>query len=188
MLAGVVLASGLLRLSEGDWFVIGSVFSVASEAHADEHQAAEPDLGLALRAIQEREAELAERAARLEARESRLGDAEMRVGAQLREIEAGEAELRRLLDIADAGAEDDVARLAAVYEAMKPADAGALFEEMPPSFAAGFLSRMSPPASAAILAALPPEAAYAISVTIAGRHADIPPGPLSASAETEQRP
>ena len=75
---------------------------------------------------------------------------------------------------ADKAAENDIGRLTAVYENMKPDQAAALFRLMEPSFAAGFLGRMRPDSAAAILAGLEPDLAYSISVVLAGRNADVP--------------
>jgi flagellar motility protein MotE (MotC chaperone) len=78
------------------------------------------------------------------------------------------------LALADGAAEDDLVRLTAVYEAMKPADAAALFQTMAPEFAAGFLGRMRAEAAAAVISGMTPESAYSISVLIAGRNALVP--------------
>jgi flagellar motility protein MotE (MotC chaperone) len=89
-------------------------------------------------------------------------------------MKAAEEELKATLALADGAAEDDIARLTAVYQAMKPKDAAALFETMSPEFAAGFLGRMPPDSAAAILSGMSSEAAYGISVIVAGRNADVP--------------
>jgi flagellar motility protein MotE (MotC chaperone) len=82
--------------------------------------------------------------------------------------------LKKTLAIADGAAEKDLAKLTAVYEAMRPADAAALFQTMAPEFAAGFLGRMRPEIAAAVLAGMNPGKAYSISVLIAGRNATAP--------------
>ena len=90
------------------------------------------------------------------------------------EMQAVEAKLSATLSVADGAAEKDLARLTAVYEAMKPKDASALFETMAPEFAAGFLGRMRPEAAALVMTGLSPKAAYGISVLLAGRNALVP--------------
>ncbi len=92
----------------------------------------------------------------------------------MQELTDAEARLRENLALADGAAEQDLVRLTAVYEAMKPAEAAPLFAAMAPEFAAGFLGRMRPDAAAAILSGMNAEAAYAISVLIAGRNALVP--------------
>ncbi len=89
-------------------------------------------------------------------------------------MQAMEDELRSTLALADKAAENDIAGLTAVYQAMKPKDAAALFETMSPEFAAGFLGRLPPDSAAAILSAMSPEAAYGISVIVAGRNVGAP--------------
>lgn len=124
----------------------------------------------------------------LQAREARLRDAEAdlaeRQAAQklmddaldqkLAELSAAEQALAETITRAETAAEDDLARLTAVYENMKPAKAAALFEAMAPDFAAGFLARMRPEAAAGIMAGLTPQAAYSISALLAGRNARVP--------------
>ena len=175
MLAGLVLASALLRLGDGTAGSLLHRLSVATTAHASADPAAEGDeVATILTALAERQAALESREAELDARAEGLDAAQRKLTAKIEEIEAAEEELRQLLKLADSAAQDDLARLATVYENMKPAEAGPLFNEMPPAFAAGFLGLMDPAATAAILARLPPDAAYAISVMLAGRHAALP--------------
>jgi flagellar motility protein MotE (MotC chaperone) len=125
-------------------------------------------------ALTEREERLAVREAALEARLSALELVERAVAGRLATLEAAEAQLAATLALAERAAEDDLARLTAVYEAMKPKDAAALFETMSTDFAAGFLGRMRPEAAAAVLSGMSAEAAYAISVLIAARNAGAP--------------
>ena len=131
------------------------------------------ELSEVMEALKIREASLDKREAQIAADEERLDEGRSALKAQLSEIEKADSELRRLLNMADAAAEDDISRLATVYENMKPAEAGALFEHMPPAFAAGFLGLMAPDTAARVMAAIKPETAYAISVTLAGRNVDL---------------
>lgn len=126
-------------------------------------------------------AALTAREARLTTAELQFADrmqalrvAETEIDTKLAELRAAEDSLARTLALADSAAEDDVARLTAVYENMKPDQAAALFQQMDPAFAAGFLARMRPDAAAGILSGLPPETAYTISALLAGRNANAP--------------
>ena len=103
-----------------------------------------------------------------------LALAEEQIEARLAALVAAEEDLAATISVADSAAEEDIARLTAVYENMKPKDAAALFEEMAPEFAAGFLGRMRPDAAGAVMAGLDPKTAYTISVLLAGRNADVP--------------
>ncbi|WP_240758277.1 MotE family protein [Palleronia sediminis] len=175
-LAALLMCSALLRATAvapdlpgfGPAIAGAAIAATPDPAPSDDVDTLLTDLAARADRMTEREAALAER-------ERRLARGEEALRAQLDEIKAAEDDLRALLQMADEAAEADLARLAAVYEAMKPAEAATLFKQMPPAFAAGFLGLMRPELAAAILAAMPPEGAYAVSVMLAGRHADIPP-------------
>jgi flagellar motility protein MotE (MotC chaperone) len=127
-----------------------------------------------LAALNEREAQVRVQEAALADRMAALLMADAAITTRLTELAEAEASLTEVLAIADGAAEQDIARLTAVYEAMKPVDAAALFNAMDPEFAAGFLGRMQPSAAAAVLAGMAPDNAYSISVLIAGRNALAP--------------
>lgn len=185
VLAGLLIASAVLRLGDGRAVEAATELLGSARAHAADTPAGEVgELDGILAALKEREAALEARAAELDERAAVIAEGEAALAGQLAEIEAAEERLRALVKLADTAAEDDLARLAAVYESMKPAEAGRLFEQMPPAFAAGFLSLMRPEVSAAILAQVPPDIALAISVVLAGRNATNPPIAVAAG-ETE---
>lgn len=133
-----------------------------------------PDMALIFTHLSQREAKLAEAERRQTEKEAALTAAETRIVARLAELRAAEDSLAATMKRASTAAEEDVARLTSVYEAMKPKEAVPLFEAMAPEFAAGFLSRMRADAAAAILAGMSPEFAYAVSVILAGRNAEVP--------------
>jgi flagellar motility protein MotE (MotC chaperone) len=110
----------------------------------------------------------------VENRVAALAVSQAAITARIEEMTAVENELKKTLKIADGAAEADLARLTAVYEAMKPSDAAKVFTKMAPEFAAGFLGRMAPGSAAAVLAGMPADEAYSISVLIAGRNALVP--------------
>ncbi|MEM1313164.1 MAG: hypothetical protein AAGI51_01310 [Pseudomonadota bacterium] len=127
-----------------------------------------------LAAVKERETFLAARADAIADRARLLEAAEARFRAEADRLERMEAQLAQTLAIAESAADEDVARLASVYEAMNPKNAALIFETMDVTFAAGFLTRMEREAAARILSGLPPDKAYAVSVVIAGRNAGAP--------------
>lgn len=127
-----------------------------------------------LEALAEREKRVAMLEQQAEMRAKALAVADEEIQKRLTALENAEKALRATLALAETAAEDDLARLTAVYENMKPKDAAAVFEAMEPDFAAGFLGRMRPDAAAAVLAGLTPETAYSISVILAGRNANVP--------------
>lgn len=172
ILALMLAASGALRLGDG----VGAAMALQAnetDVGGEPLQCPEPPIALA-NALKERDETLTMREAALNDRVAALALAEEAIKARLSELETAEADLRATLAIADGAAENDLARLTAVYEAMKPGEAAALFETMAPEFAAGFLGRMRPESAAAVLSGMKPETAYTISVLIAGRNALAP--------------
>lgn len=144
-----------------------------TETGSDPAQCPQPPTAL-LAALNEREAQVRVQEAALADRLAALSMADAAITKRLSELEQAEAGLKEVLAIADGAAEEDLARLTAVYEAMKPADAATLFNAMDAEFAAGFLGRMQPAAAAAVMAGMAPDKAYSISVLIAGRNALAP--------------
>ncbi|WP_208348142.1 MotE family protein [Pseudaestuariivita rosea] len=175
LIAGLLAASGIFRLSGGVGEAVAREFESFSEAEViAETQTCSADLEPVLAAIQARESRLEEREAQLEKRMQELAHAEVAIRENYDALVTAEEELAATLARVESAAEDDVSRLTAVYENMKPKDAAALFEEMAPEFAAGFLARMRPDAAAEVMAGLQPKTAYTISVLLAGRNADLP--------------
>ena len=183
VLAALLVTSGLIRLGSGAGLAVAlekqptEVKAQSMVPDADQGDI-EPILE-ALRAKEERlakaEADLKERedafAARTQKREADLSQVESRIQEKLVELEAAEAALSATISQAETAAEDDLNKLTAVYENMKPKNAALLFEEMDPEFSAGFLARMRPEAAAAVLAGMSPERAYSVSAILAGRNA-----------------
>ncbi len=172
VLAALMLASGLVRLGIG----VSEALTAPSEPPVpmDVADSAPPDIGPLLAALRAREARLEGQETALASRFQALALAEQELDRQIGALEEAEARLAATLALADQASERDIARLTAVYEAMKPADAAALFEEMDPRFAAGFVARMRPESAAALMSGLPPGLAYSVSVILAGRHAGVP--------------
>ncbi|MCX7565773.1 hypothetical protein OS189_05415 [Sulfitobacter sp. F26169L] len=127
-----------------------------------------------IKALSEREAQVAVREKQLGMRMRALTIADMEIEKRLKDLSETEQSLRATLSLADEASEKDLLRLTALYENMKPKDAATLFEEMDPSFAAGFLGRMRPDVAAQVMAGLSPPTAYSISVILAGRNAEVP--------------
>ena len=174
ILALLFACSGALRMGAG----VGVALASGPDAPEQSAVAAplvcpEPPLALA-EALHKRADYIASQEAALADRMAALALAETAIDARITEMAAVEAQLAATLSLADGAAEDDLVRLTAVYEAMKPKDASALFETMAPEFAAGFLGRMRADAAAAVMTGLSPEAAYGISVLLAGRNALVP--------------
>ncbi|GIX15509.1 MAG: hypothetical protein KatS3mg118_3468 [Paracoccaceae bacterium] len=181
LVAACFLASVALRIADPGGAVAEEIRAVASHPAAPTAPA-RPEAGCVppegtealLAAIRDREAQLEARARELDARAQVLEVARAKLDEQMAALADAERRLNETLALADKAAEQDIKRLVAVYEAMKPAAAAQIFATMDVDFAAGFLARMKPDIAGAILAGIPAERAYAISATLAGRNARAP--------------
>ncbi len=176
LLAGLLAASGVLRLGGEAGQVWANAGDPATSEIAAPPQACQSDADVTamLDAFQDRESRLTTREGQLTDRLQALHVAEAQIAERLASLTAAETALSATLATAATASDDDIGRLTAVYENMKPKDAAALFAEMAPEFAAGFLGRMRPDAAAALMSGLDPANAYAISVILAGRNALVP--------------
>lgn len=177
-IAMLLAASGIIRFGTGPAAAIAREVSSGTSGSEVALLPAgcktSEDVALALTALDERSLQLDKREADLNTRAALIEDAEAAMNETLAEMKAAETALNATLAIASTAAENDISRLTAVYETMKPREAAALFAEMDPQFAAGFLGRMRPDAAAAVMAGLDPQDAYTISVVLAARNARAP--------------
>lgn len=189
VVAGLLLASGLVRMADSDWraMAVGLAREAAAIGDATEPvQAgiplaaesaacvADPDTAGLLEAFQSREARLSTRESQIADRMQALRLAESEIEEKLAALDAAQLRLEETLALSETAAETDLARLTAVYENMRPEEAARLFEQMAPDFAAGFVGRMRPEAAAPVMSLLEPQTAYSISAIMAGRNARAP--------------
>jgi len=180
------IVSGLIRLGIAGPAIAEQYAALASDVvgpdHSDTGASSSDAAGCRpsgdadelMQAIAGRAQNLDERETYVNAREAALAVAETRIAEQMQALEAAEGRLSATLSRAESAADEDVARLTAVYERMKPEAAAAIFETMDVNFAAGFLARMQPEYAAGILSAMPANVAYSVTVVIAGRNAAAP--------------
>lgn len=176
--ASFLILSGILRAALGSGpaiaFAEEHIAAPSNDLPTLEAVAPAPAVSDLLAALQDRETRVVAREQALTDRLQALRLAEAQLVERLAELEAAERSLSDTLATATTANDADIARLTAVYENMKPAEAAKLFEQMAPDFASGFLVRMRPEPAAAIFAGLEPQTAYSISVIIAGRNANAP--------------
>jgi len=180
LVAALLAGSALIRATEScsDLIFLAAQASQAEEAEGEKmdppagNGPESVDLAEILEELAIREERVAAREALMEDRMAALALAVTQIERGLKALEEAENDLRATMALSATAAEDDLARLTAVYESMKSKEAAILFEEMSPDFAAGFLARMRPDAAAAIMAGLEPATAYSISVVMAGRNAN----------------
>lgn len=176
LVASLLFASGGVRFASGLGPAIAYAEGQLSEAATQEPEVVGTEMEITplLAALQDREARVAEREVAIDDRMRALEVAEAELSERLAELQEAEASLTAALALSETANDNDIGRLTAVYENMKPTDAAGLFEEMAPEFASGFLVRMRPETAAAIMAGLEPSTAYSISAIIAGRNANAP--------------
>ena len=189
VLAGAFALSAALRTGEvvaalpGDGFANPLAESEGQRPAPERETATELVAQLQARreAVAEREAALQERAQTLEAMEDRLR-------ARLDELSAAQEELEATAALVEDAAGRDIRHLAAMYQGMKPKEAGVIFNQMAPSFAAGFLAEMEPDKAALIMANMEAEKAYAVSLLLAGRNVPEGPGGTPAGLQPSLKP
>ena len=184
IVAIILMASAVARLAGGTGQAIANTVDDLmgdAESHADQGMSmADPmcksddEVGLILAAVLKRENAIEDQERKLAERAASLDFAEKTIRENLTALKQAEDSLAATIATAETASEDDLARLTAVYENMKPKDAALLFEEMAPEFAAGFIARMRPDSAAPVMTGLAPQTAYSISVILAGRNANVP--------------
>lgn len=170
--------SALVRLSDVAGPAIAREVSALTRPQETQMEAAQceppPDIAAILSALKLREDTLLAREEELQSMEQALKLADQAFRQNMAALQQAEEDLAATIATSAAASENDLTRLTAVYENMKPKDAAGLFEQMAPEFAAGFIGRMRPDAAAAVMTGLKPETAYSISVILAGRNANAP--------------
>ena len=180
LLASLFIGSACLRVASGASAVLAADPASSETAENKTEISAEipaeqtkPTQAL-LDALLRREASVTEREEKVENRIATMKIAEQELQERLATLENAEIRLRETIALAETAAEDDLNKLTAVYENMKPKDAAALFEKMDPEFAAGFMARMRPEAAANLMSGLSPQVAYSVSAILAGRNVNVP--------------
>lgn len=171
VITSVLAIAGVMRGGLGAREALASAETAIPEPDACTPVAMPSELA---RALSDREAAVTAQESALKQRSDDLAAFEESLRREIEKLKSAEAQLASMIAIAESASENDLSRLTAVYEAMKPNEAAALFAEMDPEFAAGFLGRMAPSAAAGVLAGLEPEKAYAMSAHLAGRNARAP--------------
>lgn len=182
VIAALLVGSAVLRLAVGAGTALAQAGDSPPADPAAESETAQPpdacrsdaDMAPVLTALRDRESALQRQEAQARLRLQALAAADAEIQKKLDALREAETRLRDTIALAETASEDDINRLVAVYEAMKPKEAAVLFDAMEPSFSAGFLGRMRPEIAAPILAGMRTEAAYSVSAILAGRNAGVP--------------
>lgn len=107
----------------------------------------------------------------LEDKKAEIATARATLAAELRRLKQAGGPTGRSRTSTQRAVDDDVARLVAVYEAMKPKEAAAVLASLPPGFAAEILMRVNPETGARIIAAVEPEKAAVLTTYMGARSA-----------------
>ena len=180
VVAGLLIASAVFRIGSGvgeAWATAaptGTFAETTTPKASDQQCYTEDDIAALLDTLSTREQVAQEQEDRIAVRMASLAAADAEIARRLAALAEAEDRLRSTIQITEEASETDIARLVAVYEAMKPKDAATLFSAMDPGFAAGFLGRMKPEIAAGIMAGLDSQVAYSISAVLAGRNANAP--------------
>lgn len=180
MRRGAALRIGALTLVAG-CFLISAAFRLIVAAPALAQQLAPgasgqpqhsggPETDALLEAVRERGAQLDKREREIAERFALLELAEKEIEKNRAALLEAEDKLAATMALADTAAEQDLARLTAIYENVKPKRAAEIFQSMDTSFAAGILAMMSPDQAGDILTLVDADTAYAISVLMAARN------------------
>lgn len=105
----------------------------------------------------------------VDGRERDLQTAEATLRARLTELKAMKASLRAGESGRKSALQDDIDRLVAVYDQMKPAEAAAVLSNLPADFAAEILMRVQPETGARIIAAVEPNQAAILTTHMGAR-------------------
>lgn len=120
--------------------------------------------------------ELRDRALRIERymqviddKKAELAVAEATLRTRLGELKAQKSGIRSRSDQSTEAVRQDIDRLVAVYDQMKPAEAAAVLTNLPPDFAAEILMRVQPEAGARIIASVEPRQAALLTAQMGAR-------------------
>ena len=120
-------------------------------------------------AVKDRMYSLDSRETAIADREAELKTYEAQIDKRLAELEAANDKLQTNIQVVQDARNGDIQKLAAIYEGMKPAQAGAIINEMDAKFAAGLISSMNSEQAAAVVANMDSQKAYLVSVILANR-------------------
>ncbi len=106
---------------------------------------------------------------RIEQKKSELATAEQTLRKRLGELKAQKNRSQSRHELATEAVRDDIDRLVALYDQMKPAEAAAVLTNLPSDFAAEILMRVQPENGARIIAAVEPRQAALLTAEMGAR-------------------
>ena len=121
-------------------------------------------------AVKDRMYSLDSRELAISDREAELKTYEAQIDKRLEELASANEQLQEKIQVVQDARKADIQKLAAIYEGMKPAQAGKIINEMDAKFAAGLISSMNNEQAALVVANMDAQKAYLVTVILANRN------------------
>lgn len=107
----------------------------------------------------------------LDRKRAEIAAADAQLTRRLQELRAAQVTPAARQTAEAAAVEDDIRRMVAIYDVMKPAEAAGIMAHLPPDYAAEILMRVGPENGARIVGALDPETAAVVTAHMGARSA-----------------
>lgn len=130
-----------------------------------------PEVASLVERLTIREDRIAKALAELASRKAEIAAAREALTAELRRLKASSRGVSGSRTNRQVAVEDDISRLVAVYEAMKPKEAAAVLQALPPDYSAELLMRVNPETGARVIAAMEPDKAAVLTTYMGARSA-----------------
>lgn len=105
----------------------------------------------------------------LSTKRAEIATAEAMLTERLKQLGAASKRDKIVQDGGAGNVDEDVRRMVAIYDVMKPADAASVLSKLPPDYAAEILMRLGPENSASIVSALDPGIAAILTTHMGAR-------------------
>ena len=130
-----------------------------------------PEIVALVEELRVREDRIKKALAELDNKKAEIAAARATLTAELRRLKEAGPTISNSRTTTQRAMDADVARLVAVYEAMKPKEAAAVLSSLPANFSAEILMRVNPETGARIIAAIAPDKAAVLTTYMGARSA-----------------
>ncbi|WBU53134.1 MotE family protein [Paracoccus sp. SCSIO 75233] len=128
-----------------------------------------PEVVALVHELRIREARIHQALGDLDRRRVEITAARETLKAELTRLKAASDGVARSRSHRDETKQDDIARMVAIYESMKPKDAAKVISGLPETYSAEILMRLSPETGARIMAAIDPQRAAILTTYMGAR-------------------
>lgn len=129
-----------------------------------------PEAVTMVEALRDRSLQIERYMESIDNRKAQLAEVEEGLRKRLTEIKTEKSNKGTRQDLQSEAVRNDIDRLIAVYDQMKPAEAAAILTNLPADFAAEILMRVQPATGARIIAAVEPRQAAALTAHMGARN------------------